>query len=123
MRWIIAIIGILVSLYFGTVIGLYSLCEETPEFYKAKKYVAFIPGFTLLFIIFGFLFGDKNDRAVLLHFLRVPYKCIIILAFFAEVVAEEKNKNRKKVPPKTAVFSGTFNLLQNILTDKKPFYY
>lgn len=118
-----AIIGIFGSLYFGTVIGLYSLCEETPKFYKAKKYVVFIPGFTVLFIILGFLFGDKDDRATVLSFLRVPYKCIIMLAFFAEVVAEEKNKNRKKTPPKIAIISGIFNLLQNILTDKTQFYY
>lgn len=90
MSWIIVIFGIILSIYIGTVIGIYSLCVETPQLCKAKKYVIYIPGFTILCTIYGLFSRNKEDRQIAKKFLRSPYKCIIVLVFFAEMIAEEK---------------------------------
>ncbi|WP_143382863.1 hypothetical protein [Flavonifractor sp. An92] len=123
MSWIIVILGIIASVYIGTVIGIYSLCVETPQLCKAKKYVVYIPGFTVLCIICGLLSGDREDRQIIRRFLCTPHKCIIVLGFFAGVIAEEKVKQPKKRPQKKVVFDGVANQLQNIFRDVRPFYY
>ena len=38
MNWTAVVIGIIISIYLGTVVGLYSLCVENPKLHKAKKY-------------------------------------------------------------------------------------
>lgn len=123
MSWIIVIFGIIASIYIGTVIGIYSLCVETPQLCKAKKYAVYIPGFTVLCIIYGFFSGDREARQIISRFLRTPHKCIVVLGFFAEVITKEKVKQPKKRPQKKVVFGGVANLLQNIFRDVRPFYF
>lgn len=118
-----AIFGIIASAYIGTVIGIYCLCVETPQLYKAKKYVVYIPGFTVLWIVYGFFIGNKETRKIIIRFLCTPHKCILMLGFFAEVIAAEKIKQPKKRPQKKVVFSGVVNQVQNIFRDVRPFYY
>ena len=48
MNWTAVVIGIIISIYLGTVVGLYSLCVENPKLHKAKKYTFYVPGFMIL---------------------------------------------------------------------------
>lgn len=123
MSWIIAIIGIIVAVYIGTVIGVYSLCMEISELYKVRKYAVYVPGFMVLCIIYGFLSGNRESREIIIKFLRTPQKCMIMLAVLAEIVAKEKVKQPKKVLKKKVVFGDVVNQFQNGFRDVKPFYY
>lgn len=123
MNWTVAIIGIIVSGYLGTVGGIYSLCVETPRLYKAKRYVFYIPAFTVIFIVCGIFSNKKDYRTTVIKFLKMPHKCVIVLSFFAEVVAVEKEKRPKKIPPKKIIFNGVASLLHTVFQGNKYSYY
>ena len=114
MNWTAVVIGIIISIYLGTVVGPYSLCVENPKLHKAKKYTFYVPGFMILCIIYGIFSSNRDYRQTMIKFLRIPHKSIIMLYSFAEVIAEKKEKQPRKVPQRKAVFDGVANLLQNI---------
>lgn len=111
-----AFVSILLVVYFGTVIGLYSLCVDDPRLHKAKKYVLYIPWLTLLCILFAFWDGIHLRKNALVKILRSPHKAIIMLSFFAEVVAAEKEKSPKKPPERKAVFDGVVDIFSRNAT-------
>nr|WP_325297936.1 hypothetical protein [uncultured Dysosmobacter sp.] len=123
MNWITAIIGIVISIYLGTVVGVYSVCIETPRLYKAKKYVFYVPFFMIMCIIYGLFSSNRDYRETMIKFLKTPYKCIIILSFFAEVVATERERKPKQTPQKRLVFDGVANLLYDVFQSRKSFYF
>ena len=123
MNWTAVVIGIIISIYLGTVVGLYSLCVENPKLHKAKKYTFYVPGFMILCIIYGIFSSDRDYRQTMIKFLRIPHKSIIMLYSFAEVIAEKKEKQPRKVPQRKAVFDGVANLLQNIFQGNQSAYY
>ena len=123
MNWTAVVIGIIISIYLGTVVGLYSLCVENPNLHKAKKYTFYVPGFMILCIIYGIFSSNRDYRQTMIKFLRIPHKSIIMLYSFAEVIAEKKEKQPRKVPQRKAVFDGVANLLQNIFQGNQSAYY
>lgn len=123
MNWTAVVIGIIISIYLGTVVGLYSLCVENPKLHKAKKYTFYVPGFMILCIIYGIFSSNRDYRQTMIKFLRIPHKSIIMLYSFAEVIAEKKEKQPRKVPQRKAVFDGVANLLQNIFQSNQSAYY
>ena len=123
MNWTAVVIGIIISIYLGTVVGLYSLCVEIPKLHKAKKYTFYVPGFMILCIIYGIFSSNRDYRQTMIKFLRIPHKSIIMLYSFAEVIAEKKEKQPRKVPQRKAVFDGVANLLQNIFQGNQSAYY
>lgn len=123
MNWTAVVIGIIISIYLGTVVGLYSLCVENPKLHKAKKYTFYVPGFMILCIIYGIFSSNRDYRQTMIKFLRIPHKSIIMLYSFAEVIAEKKEKQPRKVPQRKAVFDGVTNLLQNIFQGNQSAYY
>lgn len=123
MNWTAVVIGIIISIYLGTVVGLYSLCVENPKLHKAKKYTFYVPGFMILCIIYGIFSSNRDYRQTMIKFLRIPHKSIIMLYSFAEVIAEKKEKQPRKVPQRKAVFDGVANLLQNICQGNQSAYY
>ena len=123
MNWTAVVIGIIISIYLGTVVGLYSLCVENPKLHKAKKYTFYVPGFMILCIIYGIFSSIRDYRQTMIKFLRIPHKSIIMLYSFAEVIAEKKEKQPRKVPQRKAVFDGVANLLQNIFQGNQSAYY
>ena len=123
MNWTAVVIGIIISIYLGTVVGLYSLCVENPKLHKAKKYTFYVPGFMILCIIYGIFSSNRDYRQTMIKFLRIPHKSIIMLYSFAEVIAEKKEKQPRKVPQRKAVFDGVANLLQNIFQGNQASYY
>ena len=123
MNWTAVVIGIIISIYLGTVVGLYSLCVENPKLHKAKKYTFYVPGFMILCIIYGIFSSNRDYRQTMIKFLRIPHKSIIMLYSFAEVIAEKKEKQPRKVPQGKAVFDGVANLLQNIFQGNQSAYY
>ena len=123
MNWTAVVIGIIISIYLGTVVGLYSLCVENPKLHKAKKYTFYVPGFMILCIIYGIFSSNRDYRQTMIKFLRIPHKSIIMLYSFAEVIAEKKEKQPRKVPQRKAVFDGVANLLQNIFQGNQSAYY
>ena len=123
MNWTAVVIGIIISIYLGTVVGLYSLCVENPKLHKAKKYTFYAPGFMILCIIYGIFSSNRDYRQTMIKFLRIPHKSIIMLYSFAEVIAEKKEKQPRKVPQRKAVFDGVANLLQNIFQGNQSAYY
>ena len=123
MNWTAVVIGIIISIYRGTVVGLYSLCVENPKLHKAKKYTFYVPGFMILCIIYGIFSSNRDYRQTMIKFLRIPHKSIIMLYSFAEVIAEKKEKQPRKVPQRKAVFDGVANLLQNIFQGNQSAYY
>ena len=122
MNWTAVVIGIIISIYLGTVVGLYSLCVENPKLHKAKKYTFYVPGFMILCIIYGIFSSNRDYRQTMIKFLRIPHKSIIMLYSFAEVIAEKKEKQPRKVPQRKAVFDGVANLLQNIFQGNQSAY-
>lgn len=123
MNWTAVVIGIIISIYLGTVVGLYSLCVENPKLHKAKKYTFYVPGFMILCIIYGIFSSNRDYRQTMIKFLRIPHKSIIMLYSFAEVIAEKKEKQPRKVLQRKAVFDGVANLLQNIFQGNQSAYY
>ena len=123
MNWTAVVIGIIISIYLGTVVGLYSLCVENPKLHKAKKYTFYVPGFMILCIIYGIFSSNRDYRQTMIKFLRIPHKSIIMLYSFAEVIAEKKEKQPRKVPQRKAVFDGVANLLLNIFQGNQSAYY
>ena len=123
MNWTAVVIGIIISIYLGTVVGLYYLCVENPKLNKAKKYTFYVPGFMILCIIYGIFSSNRDYRQTMIKFLRIPHKSIIMLYSFAEVIAEKKEKQPRKVPQRKAVFDGVANLLQNIFQGNQSAYY
>ena len=123
MNWTAVVIGIIISIYLGTVVGLYSLCVENPKLHKAKKYTFYVPGFMILCIIYGIFSSNRDYRQTMIKFLRIPHKSIIMLYSFAEVIAEKKEKQPRKVPQRKAVFDGVASLLQNIFQGNQSAYY
>ena len=123
MKWTAVVIGIIISIYLGTVVGLYSLCVENPKLHMAKKYTFYVPGFMILCIIYGIFSSNRDYRQTMIKFLRIPHKSIIMLYSFAEVIAEKKEKQPRKVPQRKAVFDGVANLLQNIFQGNQSAYY
>ena len=123
MNWTAVVIGIIISIYLGTVVGLYSLCVENSKLHKAKKYTFYVPGFMILCIIYGIFSSNRDYRQTMIKFLRIPHKSIIMLYSFAEVIAEKKEKQPRKVPQRKAVFDGVANLLQNIFQGNQSAYY
>ena len=123
MNWTAVVIGIIISIYLGTVVGLYSLCVENPKLHKAKKYTFYVPGFMILCIIYGIFSSNRDYRQTMIKFLRIPHKSIIMLYSFAEVISEKKEKQPRKVPQRKAVFDGVANLLQNIFQGNQSAYY
>ena len=123
MNWTAVVIGIIISIYLGTVVGLYSLCVENPKLHKAKKYTFYVQGFMILCIIYGIFSSNRDYRQTMIKFLRIPHKSIIMLYSFAEVIAEKKEKQPRKVPQRKAVFDGVANLLQNIFQGNQSAYY
>ena len=123
MNWTAVVIGIIISIYLGTVVGLYSLCVENPKLHKAKKYTFYVPGFMILCIIYGIFSSNRDYRQTMIKFLRIPHKSIIMLYSFAEVIAEKKEKQPRKVPQRKAVFDGVANLHQNIFQGNQSAYY
>ena len=123
MNWTAVVIGIIISIYLGTVVGLYSLWVENPKLHKAKKYTFYVPGFMILCIIYGIFSSNRDYRQTMIKFLRIPHKSIIMLYSFAEVIAEKKEKQPRKVPQRKAVFDGVANLLQNIFQGNQSAYY
>ena len=123
MNWTAVVIGIIISIYLGTVVGLYSLCVENPKQNKTKKYTFYVPGFMILCIIYGIFSSNRDYRQTMIKFLRIPPKSIIMLYSFAEVIAEKKEKQPRKVPQRKAVFDGVANLLQNIFQGNQSAYY
>ena len=123
MNWTAVVIGIIISIYLGTVVGLYSLCVENPKLHKAKKYTFYVPGFMILCIIYGIFSSNRDYRQTMIKFLRIPHKSIIMLYSFAEVIAEKKEKQPRKFPQRKAVFDGVANLLQNIFQGNQSAYY
>lgn len=117
------LLAIAVVIYLGTVIGLYSLCVENPRLYKAKKYVLYVPSFTLLCVLYGLLCGDQHYRRTVVKFLKIPHKSIIMLGFFAEVVATEKERRPRKALKKKAIFSGVVDLFKGIPHRNISIYY
>ena len=122
MNWTAVVIGIIISIYLGTVVVLYSLCVENPKLHKAKKYTFYVPGFMILCIIYGIFSSNRDYRQTMIKFLRIPHKSIIMLYSFAEVIAEKKEKQPRKVPQRKAVFDGVANLLQNNIQGNQSTY-
>lgn len=123
MNEIRIVVAIIVVFYLGTAIGLYSLCVENPTLLKAKKYVLYVPVFTLLCIFYGLFCGNKNYRRTVIRFLKIPHKTILLLYFFAEVVALEKEKTPKKSPKKKEILGGVVNLFPELSTKSAVFNY
>ena len=66
MNWTAVVIGIIISIYLGTVVGLYSLCVENPKLHKAKKYTFYVPGFMILCIIYGIFSSNRDYRQTMI---------------------------------------------------------
>lgn len=77
----------------------------------------------ILCIIYGIFSSNRDYRQTMIKFLRIPHKSIIMLYSFAEVIAEKKEKQPRKVPQRKAVFDGVANLLQNIFQGNQSAYY
>lgn len=127
MKLLIAIIGILLSMYLGTVLGIYSLCVESPSLSKAKKHVFFIPFFLIFFILSGLFGHDKERRELVLAFLRIPHKSLIMLGAFACVMEKETEKKSKyhlrKIPPKRIIFGEVLSQLSSLFHNGFSIYY
>ena len=122
MSWNFALIGVLVSVYLGSVVGIYSLCIENPRLHKVKKYSFYVPIFTFFCIFYG-IFSTKENRKIMLKFLFVPHKYLIILHFFAESIAKEKTRCPQRVPKRKVVFNGVISGFLSLLQGNKAFYY
>lgn len=113
MKYLIAPIGILLAIYLGNVLGIYSLCVDSPRLYKAKKYVFLIPLFLVCYSLYTIFLTDSEQRKSSIRFLMTPHKCTIVTYFFAEVIAIEREKVPKKTPQKIDVINSVFNLFRN----------
>lgn len=109
MIWLAAILACVIVLYLGMMLGLYSICLENPRLHRAKGYVGYVPLFTFLVILYGLFSKEARERKIFRHFLRLPYKSMITLQFFAEVVAKEKEKHPKGAPSKKLVLTNVLH--------------
>ena len=118
MKWVFVAAGILAAVYLGTVIGVYTMCENTPALNRAKRFAFYIPLFAffspLPFIYLFLVCKDKEAKRLCIWFLRKPYKCLIVSHFFADVVLEAKKERPQRKPTNKAIFSGVFDSLENL---------
>lgn len=104
MSWHMAVIGIVLAIYIGAVLGVYSICDEEPRLQKVKKYSQYIPAFVIICVIYGIVSSEEN-RKVILKFLKKPHKLLIMTLVFAEVIESEKEKKSYKAQCKKVIFN------------------
>ena len=74
MKYLIAPIGILLAIYLGNVLGIYSLCVDSPRLYKEKKYVFLIPLFLVCYSLYTIFLTDSEQRKSSIRFLMTLNK-------------------------------------------------
>lgn len=124
MKWMYAILGIVVAWYIGCAIGVYSLCESDPKLYRVKKYAFYMPLAYMCLIVHALkdLTNPENHDAAKM-FLRSPMKCKIIVYCFAAVMAEKRDKYPRTAVVQRRATASWRNVLATLCSSMRTQYY